>query len=412
MRVSVIPRYLIGSRSAILELASSRMTILYAILFVISAAFAREYDGEDFLHEPWHILRPLGASLIVGTILFVPIQIVSKLRSKEDIQRPNLETAYLTFMGLFWMAAPMAWLYAIPYERMMSPVDAVAMNLWTLSIVALWRVLLITRVISVVYGVRAWPVFFIVMFFANTIAFILLNTIPLPVINLMGGVRHSPSDMLIATTATNLLILTVLGAPIWFVGSLIGIAFVKPKWTGFISNPAPPKSRALLITAIISIVVWLPIMYFTQPEQINRHIAERLLRSDRVAEAFVIISSKERDDYPPHWNPPPRVGMETEPNVSAIIKAVHTHTPPDWLLQIYLEKVRIDLKYNLYDHVYSDDWNTIVSNLIMNKMLVEAGKENKESVAFLLKYDKTLTPEDRSALNRLFEAGLPDETNL
>jgi len=32
-------------------------------------AFAREYDGEDLLHEPWHLLLPLVASLATSFIL-------------------------------------------------------------------------------------------------------------------------------------------------------------------------------------------------------------------------------------------------------------------------------------------------------------------------------------------------------
>lgn len=37
----------------------------------------------------------------------------------------------------------------------MTPVDAIAVNLWTLAIVSVWRVALMTRVIHVAYGFGA-----------------------------------------------------------------------------------------------------------------------------------------------------------------------------------------------------------------------------------------------------------------
>ena len=137
MRLSTLFRFLVGHRDAILELAASRWTILIGAIFVVSAGFAREYDGEDLIHEPWHALRPLGASLASGTTLFLLVHGAVMLCSrKADAKPPGIGRSYVIFLGLFWMTAPMAWLYAIPYERFMSPVDAIGVNLWTLALVA------------------------------------------------------------------------------------------------------------------------------------------------------------------------------------------------------------------------------------------------------------------------------------
>jgi hypothetical protein len=70
MGIRTLLRYLIGDRQAILDLAASRWTLLVGFLFVLSAALAREYDGKDLLHEPWHLLLPLGASLVASALLF------------------------------------------------------------------------------------------------------------------------------------------------------------------------------------------------------------------------------------------------------------------------------------------------------------------------------------------------------
>ncbi len=63
MSIITILRFLVGDRDAILNIASSRGAIWIGLLLVLSAGFPREYDGEDLLHEPWHLLLPLGASL-------------------------------------------------------------------------------------------------------------------------------------------------------------------------------------------------------------------------------------------------------------------------------------------------------------------------------------------------------------
>ena len=70
MEIRTLLRYLIGDREAILTIARSRHALWIGFLFVLSAAFARDYDGEDLLHEPWHLLLPLVASLGSSLVLF------------------------------------------------------------------------------------------------------------------------------------------------------------------------------------------------------------------------------------------------------------------------------------------------------------------------------------------------------
>src|SRR5690606_4800123 len=190
-------RFLIGSRSAIGQVADSRYGLACGFLFVLSAGFAREYDGENLLREPWHALRPLAASLTLAAILFLLIDPVTRLRARETgAKLPPFAPAFRSFLAVYWMTAPLAWLYAIPYERWLSPVDAVSANLWTLAAVSVWRVLLMTRAISVLYGVNPIAVFFIVMFFGDALVFSLAQALPTPIIDLMGGLRHTERDAL------------------------------------------------------------------------------------------------------------------------------------------------------------------------------------------------------------------------
>lgn len=153
------------------------------------------------------------------------------LKSKRPWEsRPPVWVSYRVFLGLFWMTAPMAWLYAIPYERFLSPIDAVNVNLWTLALVAAWRVALMTRVIAVLYGVRAVAAFFIVMAFADLVLFVAMNMASTALINVMGGLQLPERDALVVAITTNLVLLSVLTAPIWLLGAFVSVAMIRPSW--------------------------------------------------------------------------------------------------------------------------------------------------------------------------------------
>src|SRR5262245_33154150 len=70
MGILMLVRYLCGSRDAIQTIAGNRHAPWIGLLFVLSAGFAREYDGEDLLHEPWYVVIPVGASLVTSFLLF------------------------------------------------------------------------------------------------------------------------------------------------------------------------------------------------------------------------------------------------------------------------------------------------------------------------------------------------------
>jgi hypothetical protein len=407
MKISLLPRFLLGDRDAILELAASRWTILIGAIFVMSAGLAREYDGEDLIHEPWHALRPLGASLASGTTLFLLIHCAIMLRSaKADRKPPVFEKSYVVFLGLFWMTAPMAWLYAIPYERFMSPVDAIGVNLWTLALVAAWRVALITRVISVIYGVRATPAFFFVMLFADAVVFAVVTMVPTPVIDVMGGIRHTDRDALIAGATFNLMILSVLTAPIWIIGSLIAIGWLKPDWRvprREASGPGP-----LLILAAVSVLAFVPAMVFTQPEQANRRRAESMLLSGDVALAFDFMSERSASDFPPQWNPPPKLGYrEREPELTEVRRVMEADWPAEWVAAIYLEKMGRFLKQDLLYIGGSLTWSQIADRYADGGD-AELKEEQRFFAQLLRDRDASLPEKDREALERLISLKAED----
>ncbi len=194
LRIRTLFRFLIGGRLAIAEIASDKRAVWIGLLFVISAGLARDYDGAYLLAEPWHVVMPLCASLAASLLLYA---LLYRTLVRRMANRPRFWSGFRVFVSLFWMTAPLAWLYAIPYERFLGSYEAALANLSTLGVVSIWRVLLITRVVSVLMNVRIWTAFFPVMLFADVVALVGVMASPVPIVRIMGGVRYSPADELL-----------------------------------------------------------------------------------------------------------------------------------------------------------------------------------------------------------------------
>lgn len=339
MSVLTLFGFLLGRRDAIETVAETKSAVWLGLLFVFSAGLAREYDGEDLLSEPWHLGIPLVASLATSFLLFVLICVAGGL------SRWNLRTfcgEYRRFLGLYWMTAPLAWLYAIPVERWMSPGDATATNLNLLGLVALWRVVLIIRVISVIYVylARWFSAMFVVMLFADTVLLTLLFHTPLPVVSFMGGVRLTESEAIISATSRSVGLLGMLSLPIWLIGSaaVIWNKVFEPYQVRADREP-PAVSISAWALGIVALLVWIPILPRTQPEQQLRHSVEQDLRSGRIEQALTTMSEHERADFPPHWDPPPRVGYgENTPPLLDVLEVVIENGTTGWVREEFERK--------------------------------------------------------------------------
>jgi hypothetical protein len=341
MGIGTLLRYLSGDRRAIIEIASNRRALWVGLLFVLSAGFAREYDGEDLLREPWHLLVPLAASLVSSFVLF---SICYGRVIAMDPDRPRFFAAYRSFLTLFWMTAPLAWLYAVPYERFLDPVGAVRANLWTLGVVAAWRVVLMIRVVSVLMGYRMISAVFLVMLFADVVAFlaVYLTPTPQPVFAIMGGVRHTEAERLILAFTHNLTCLGILTVPLWLIGAGAATATDTPAWQipPHDRYRAAAPARSLWALAIASLVIWLLFLPRPQAEQRLRYDVERDLRAGRISEALTVMSAHAPSDFPPYWEPPPRVGYaERKPPLFDVLEAIAEHRPAPWVETAYLEKL-------------------------------------------------------------------------
>ncbi len=339
MNLASLLKFLVGRRKGILDVATERGSLWLGLLFVVSAGFAREYDAEDLAAEPWHLGLPLVASLATSFTLFC-ILFGAALRHAKH--RPLFFPMYRRFLSLYWMTAPLAWIYAIPVERFLSEVDATKANLWFLGIVSVWRVLLISRSASVIFGAPFLAIFLLVLFFADTLALVLMFWFGLPLLNIMGGVQRSASEAVISDNATIFLALNFLLWPIFFIASIVILCWRKGDWEplDFSSPSAPPVSRGLWALAATSFVGWFFVLPWTQPPQHLRRQAERDLRGGRIEQALQEMSRHPRDAFPPYWDPPPRPGYrEKHPPLASVLEQIDPETTATWVKTAYAEKL-------------------------------------------------------------------------
>jgi hypothetical protein len=254
-------RFLAGQRSAILDVAASPYSLVLGGVLVLSAGFAREYDGEDLLHEPWHLLIPHGASLLTSFLLYVLVRLTGIGKAP---QLPAFFRGFPMFLRLYWMTAPLAWLYAIPFERWMSPGEATLWNLRLLGIVSVWRVALMIRVIGVVYGAGPlWRVIATVLLFGDAVMLIAIRFVPVPVLHMMGGVRMTESEQLVLGTT---LLLQIVGFPALFILLTMTLAPTSAPWTPMIFSERSRVHGTSWLLAALSILIWPFILPVTQPE--------------------------------------------------------------------------------------------------------------------------------------------------
>jgi hypothetical protein len=339
MRLRTLFFYLIGSRAAIRTIAADRQALWIGLLFVLSAGFSREYDGEDLLHEPWYALIPVGASLASSFVLYTATY---GIFSWKHASGPGFLPGYRSFLGLFWMTAPLAWLYAIPYERFLSPLEATRANLWTLAVVSVWRVFLMMRVVGTLMGYGGRAVF-LVMAFADAVMLTVLKFVPFPIFEIMGGVRLSPEESLIRNAACFVCFWGTVTLPVWGIGTLViwGTTLsrgLKPDWPAFDDEPKP-GSAGVLAFALAAVLVWFAILPFTQPEQILRRRVEQDMERGEIGAGLHLMSAHEPSDFPPHWDAPPRARYgQNEILLFDILDTIAVEPPAPWVRDVYLQK--------------------------------------------------------------------------
>ncbi|MBC7771501.1 MAG: hypothetical protein H7210_03285 [Pyrinomonadaceae bacterium] len=395
MRLSDAALYLVGSRSAILRIAGSRWSLVIGILLVLSASLARNYDGA-YLAEEWTVLlHGVTVSVANAFILYALMYVLVRIRKGVA---PPFFAGYLSFLGLFWMTSPMAWVYAVPYERWLEPVDAIRANLNTLAFISIWRVALMTRVLSVIFNARWWPTLFFVLLFSDVAVIIGATMMPAPLIDIMGGLQHTPQDQLLSNANMLTKIYGMLSLPVWLIGSAIGLAHLRGAWQ--VESPRwgqPPRS--MLAAAVICLLGWIGPLMYAQPEQRNRSNVERLLRSGHVPEGPRMMSSISREAFPPIWDPPPRIGYgEQSPTLETVAAAIMAEPQAPWVVSLFLDKSK-----QRFIHRGEINWDYYANGVINQLINSEFNVIEPVRLRMHLKFDASLRPEDRAHIERTIE---------
>jgi hypothetical protein len=350
--------YLLGSRRAIEAVAATPQAVWLGGLLVLSAAFAREYDGTDLLREPGHLAVPLGASLATSFVLFFLATAAFRPRRRERQHGPGFWRGYWSFLGLYWLTAPLAWLYAIPVERFLSPVGAVQANLWLLAIVSTWRVALMTRVVAVVFDARPAAAFFLVMFFADSVAVVALVWQAAHVLGVMSGARWTEAEGILRDWTQTTLFWSIMSWPVWLIGAIVVVfrRFYVPWQPRVLAVGGGSVGWSLWVLAAAALVVWAFILPFTQPPLRLAHKAEALVLSDRFVDGLREMSRHERSDYPPLWNPPPKPEHgDRQPGVVAIVQGLIEADAAPWVQEVYLDKIERVLRLHQSVFEVSED---------------------------------------------------------
>lgn len=231
-------------------------------LFVLSAGLAREYDQEYLPHRPWFLAIPFVASLAASFLLWLTLWVASTWRAK--VKAPFWK-AYPRFLAVFWLTAPLAWLYAIPYERFMDPVSAVQANYATFGLVAAWRVYLMIRVAVVWTGRSLIGGTGLVLLFGDVALLAALFLSPWPPLELMSGNANAANSEAFILRAMSVLV-GVIALP--FLAGVVISRMVAARVQDVFIYLDPHENKAdagLWALALLPVVFFAALLPITQP---------------------------------------------------------------------------------------------------------------------------------------------------
>lgn len=301
MRANDWFRFFLGQRETIQRVASSSAAIWTGLVLVLLTAITRNYDQILITENPlmW-LCGPLLFSIVSGTWIYAMVCGVFA-RMAEPIS--SGWSRWRSFMGLFWMTAPIAWLYAVPVERLFDSYSAAQANILLLASVSLWRVILMARVVQVTTSASflmalVWVLFaaaveaLVVFFFGGVFAQAIMRG--------MGGMRNSPEEELIYRAMSSVFNAAFIGAPV-----LLVVGFLwKPKHQ---LTPLPRIEAAKLHWRPLAVAAlfWIAVAALPQRELINNVAVEKLVSAGEMRKALDYLSSRIRDEFSPGRPLPP-----------------------------------------------------------------------------------------------------------
>jgi hypothetical protein len=298
-------KYLIGQATTIRRVAGSRASVWTGIALVLLTAVARNYDQTFITEKPFlWLFGPLLFSIVSGTWLYAIIYAAFGRRGIQSSDPRRSESRWPGFMGLFWMTAPIAWLYAIPVERFLDSVTAAKANVALLAIVSAWRVLLMARVMQVLVNAPflmslVWVLFaasievLVVFFFGGQFARAIMAG--------MGGMRNSPEEEILFHAMNAAFTMAFWAAPVTFI-----IALAWSARHALSPLPSAEPARMKWGSIAVATVLWSVIAIPAQRQVAHTVAVERLLAQAKPRAALDYLSAHAQDDFAPGRPLPPK----------------------------------------------------------------------------------------------------------
>lgn len=285
--IGTLVQFLLGSRPAILALASRRDTFWLGLALIISAGFVREYSRSDLFLNPWLVGLPFAATIGLSMVLFPVVEIVARQRGAPG---RHYWTRYRVFVSLLWMTAPLAWVFIVPVERMMSPDHAAIINLWFLGIIMVWRLLLVARILAVLFVPHANEIMFTGTFLA---VMLVVDTMYLcnfrgdRLVMMVGNDSVTPIAAFIVIQLMSVIsIAGVITWPVWLIGTLAVALLDGPRWSWTVKTlPSHrPVSSGVKILVAGSVLIWAVLLPITQSQHQRLQNSEQTLQDQPVPE--------------------------------------------------------------------------------------------------------------------------------
>lgn len=324
--------FLIGSAAAIRRLAESRATLPAGVALVLMTAVARSYDQTWIGESPalW-IFGPLLFSLVSGTWLFVVVYLGLLRRGWEPVEKTRSGWKdWPAFMGLYWMTAPSAWLYAIPVERFLDDMGSARANLVLLGGVSLWRVLLFSRVVAVIGTVRYAMALVWVLLAASIEAFVILflTSFGEAVGRGMGGLRNSPAQDLILGVLSGV---TAASFVVGLVTLVVSVLWRPRVPTTRLAGRRPGSVPWVLLLVLGAF--WIVVAVLVQPDLRRNAEVDRLVKEDHHREVITFLAKHTPTDFAPGRPLPPKpYERATFRQLARLLDQLRPEDPP-WVRQ-------------------------------------------------------------------------------
>lgn len=331
--------FLIGNKGAINRLAGTWWTLLIGALLVITAGIARNYD-HLYLIDNWEWLyAPFIASLTTSVIIYI-------IGCGSFLKQPKAKTSYLSFLSLYWMTSPCAWIYGIPVESFTDILTATKWNVSFLAIVSIWRVLLMIRAINVLADEPIIKSTCRILLPAAAIMTVASFFKGIALVGIMGGVRLSPSDTFLKQ-ATDI---TTQFSFYTTIVSFLTIPIINLKHPKSIPQPLPWKSiptpKIALAYSCILIVIWLGATIPYQHQTKNNHIVKAYLDNNEYYKALNYMAKYERSDFLINHHFPPGRATGTHHifllhNDIILLQNIKP-THPEWIRAEIIKNLNLD----------------------------------------------------------------------